>query len=57
MKPVTIGLGSEVVALTEDPTGYSARVEVDGQLCLVHLSITPTGPGVLTPAKWVHRPA
>ncbi|MGJ6124707.1 hypothetical protein QN239_26845 [Mycolicibacterium sp. Y3] len=51
MKP-TIAFGTDVVELTEDATGYIARVDIAGQPHLIHVTATPCGPRVVTPAKW-----
>ncbi|MHA3020132.1 hypothetical protein ACXPWS_07630 [Mycobacterium sp. BMJ-28] len=53
---MTIGVGSEVVPLTEDATGYVGHIDIDGQPCVIHVSITPTGARRVSPAKW-ERPA
>lgn len=54
MRP-TIAFDSNVVELTADATGYFARIDIDGQPHIIHVTATPTGPKSVTPAKWVSR--
>ena len=51
MRP-TIAFDSNVVELTEDGAGYIARIDIDGQPHVIHVTATPTGPRSVTPAKW-----